>query len=143
MLKSFVTSSSFRRLTSQVAFKSNVQVPAFVAMANPLQNFSRQFSDAVNDVLKGSVKWFDTKKGFGFIVPDDGSPDVFVHQTSIHAEGFRSLDEGEVVEFEISEDNSGRRSATGVTGPEGAYVKGAPRRNSFDDYNRSNGNDGY
>jgi cold shock protein len=47
----------------------------------------------------GSVKWFDTKKGFGFIVNPDGK-DVFVHYTSIDGEGFRSLKDGEQVEYE-------------------------------------------
>ena len=44
-------------------------------------------------------QWFNSEKGFGFITPADGSPDIFCHQSVIHAEGFRSLDEGEPVEF--------------------------------------------
>ena len=46
---------------------------------------------AAFSTLTGTVKWFDTRKGYGFIVPDSGDNDVFVHQTAIHAEGFRSL----------------------------------------------------
>lgn len=51
---------------------------------------TRFFSDSF-DKVKGTVKWFDAKKGFGFILPDDGSTEIFVHHTSIHAEGFRTL----------------------------------------------------
>mmetsp|Transcript_10350 Transcript_10350/g.15370 ORF Transcript_10350/g.15370 Transcript_10350/m.15370 type:complete len:120 (-) Transcript_10350:422-781(-) len=76
----------------------------------------------------GTVKWFNTIKGFGFIVPDDGSSDVFVHQTDIRTEGFRSLADGEAVEFDIVTDDNGRRKATAVTGPGGADVMGAPFR---------------
>mmetsp|Transcript_38876 Transcript_38876/g.68331 ORF Transcript_38876/g.68331 Transcript_38876/m.68331 type:complete len:128 (-) Transcript_38876:340-723(-) len=74
----------------------------------------------------GSVKWFDTVKGYGFIMPDDESGDVFVHQTSIAVEGFRSLAENERVEFRVEEDSNGKRKAMDVTGPEGEDVKGAP-----------------
>jgi cold shock CspA family protein len=48
-------------------------------------------------VTSGNVKWFNVEKGFGFITPADGGADLFVHQTNIHAEGFRSLGEGEEV----------------------------------------------
>ena len=73
----------------------------------------------------GTVKWFDSKKGFGFITPESGEADLFVHQSSIHAEGFRSLADGEGVEFEVSE-NNGRQAAVNVTGPDGSFVQGAP-----------------
>ena len=50
--------------------------------------------------IKGTVKWFDDVKGFGFIEPEDGSDDCFVHHSEIQAEGFRSLSEGDQVEFD-------------------------------------------
>eukprot|EP00934_Nitzschia_sp_Nitz4_P007093 Nitzschia sp. Nitz4//scaffold274_size25273//3445//3989//NITZ4_008323-RA/size25273-snap-gene-0.39-mRNA-1//1//CDS//3329545269//7083//frame0 len=98
-------------------------------------------------VSTGTVKWFDSKKGFGFIVPDDGSEDVFVHQTAIHSEGFRSLADGEPVEFSLYTDNNGRTKAENVTGPMGAYVQGAPRKprmftnSSFGEYGSEPGSD--
>lgn len=85
---------------------------------------------------KGVVKWFDTMKGFGFIMPDDGSTDVFVHQTAIQTEGFRSLADGEAVEYVVEEDSNGRKKAVQVTGPGGEEVQGAPFRpsNDYDSY---------
>jgi cold shock CspA family protein len=87
-------------------------------------------------VEKGTVKWFDSTKGFGFVVPDNGGPDVFVHQSAIQAAGFRSLAEGEAVEFKLEIDQNGRRKATDVTGPDGVNVQGAPPapRQDFDRY---------
>jgi CspA family cold shock protein len=65
-------------------------------------------------MAQGTVKWFNPDKGFGFIAPDDGSADVFVHFSAIEASGYRTLEENQKVEYNVTQ---------GPKGPQAAQVR--------------------
>lgn len=65
-------------------------------------------------MAQGTVKWFNAEKGFGFITQADGGPDVFVHFSSIQADGYRSLEEGQEVEYTVGQ---------GAKGPQAEQVR--------------------
>ena len=60
--------------------------------------------------MEGTVKWFNDSKGFGFITPADGSPDLFVHHSEIQGEGHKTLQEGDRVEFDSGQSDKGPRA---------------------------------
>jgi cold shock protein len=67
-------------------------------------------------MAQGTVKWFNPDKGFGFIAPDDGTPDVFVHYSAIDSRGYRTLEENQKVEYVVQQ---------GPKGPQAAQVRAA------------------
>ncbi|MEM6683684.1 MAG: cold-shock protein [Pseudomonadota bacterium] len=62
----------------------------------------------------GSVKWFNDTKGYGFITPDEGARDIFVHITAVKDAGLESLNEGQRLEFELTQNKDGKTKATGL-----------------------------
>ena len=65
-------------------------------------------------MAKGTVKWFNNSKGYGFISPEDGTQDVFVHHKAIQGDGYKSLDEGQSVEFDVQQGEKGPEAANVV-----------------------------
>lgn len=61
--------------------------------------------------IKGTVKWFSNEKGYGFITPEGGGKDVFVHHSTIQGDGYKSLDEGQQVEFDVTQGPKGEQAA--------------------------------
>jgi CspA family cold shock protein len=95
-------------------------------------------------MASGTVKWFNTAKGFGFIQPDDGGADVFVHVSAVEQAGLRGLNEGDLVEFELEQDRRSGKLAAGnlvVTGH--GEAPAAPRRSGGGGFGGGGGGGGF
>jgi CspA family cold shock protein len=92
-----------------------------IVLASPLPKIiepaTATFKEGVSFMSTGKVKWFNESKGYGFIEPEGGGRDIFVHYTSIHGDGYKTLSEGQTVEFDIVQ---------GEKGPQASNVSKSP-----------------
>ena len=103
----FLTSLAALPLSSGAHKPSKGPIVSLLALLHA----AKTESDAV--MATGTVKWFNTTKGFGFIMPQDGGKDVFVHITAVQAAGLRGLDEGQTVSYEVAMER-GKAAATNL-----------------------------
>ena len=92
----------------------------FMQAVCPLQRNLRKERRGSRYMPQGTVKWFNDEKGYGFISPEDGNEDVFVHHTGIAGSGFKSLEEGEKVTYEVTQGRKGLQAANVSKGSSGA-----------------------
>ena len=104
---------SFRRIDVAVAVPAKDVRSERARCAERWRTAPELHSKEYRKMPQGTVKWFNAEKGFGFIAPEDGSADVFVHYTEIQGSGFRTLEENQRVEFEVGQSPKGPQ-ATGV-----------------------------
>ncbi|KAH7566270.1 hypothetical protein JRO89_XS08G0128800 [Xanthoceras sorbifolium] len=90
----------------------------------------------------GKVTWFDNVKGYGFIKPDDGGADLFVHQKSIKSDGYRTLYENQSVEFDVQLEADGKYQALDVTAPDGVPIQSPNKESGFNGVGRGGGGRG-
>ena len=89
-------------------FRENGAIMSVVGFKPP------QLNDSRRKFMKGTVKWFNNQKGYGFISTEEGN-DVFVHYSALNMEGFRTLDDGQEVEFDVVVGENGKTQAANVT----------------------------
>jgi cold shock protein len=85
-----------------------------VVPARPIQIGACRVNNRSNAMPNGSVKWFNTQKGYGFIQPDDGSQDVFVHVSAVQQAGLRALTEGQKLGYDLQTKPDGKAAAVNL-----------------------------
>ena len=125
----YITTGNLVSFTLQVGEDAKLKVGSFTLQNNnePSRKWPKEIEVSEGKQL-GTVKWFNHRKGFGFIEPKSGGEHIFVHQCNVTKKGFRSLRDGEDVEFKLIPDLFGNKMIAGqVSGPNGSDVQGSSR----------------